>query len=233
MKKSKCKMQNLGIKIITLIFNIWFLICFFGVCHADLYKYIDESGTIFFTDAPTHSKYVKIKGTSASSAGQGEGREVKIKKANGKRADTSDKNRNTNLSKDILYKNIRYTAGKHNIDPDLIWAIIKTESNFNSRAISPKGAKGLMQLMPAVARTYDVSDPFNPHQNVEGGIRHMSYLLMVFDGDLRLSLAAYNAGENTIINYRDVPPFSETEGYVNKVLSFYRYLKGNKSVISQ
>lgn len=228
-------MQNSGIKIIILIlvFDIWFLICFSERCHADLYKYIDENGTIFFTDAPTHNKYVKIKGTSSSSVGQNKGKEVMIKKAKGKETDTVYKNRNTNLSKDILYKNIRYTAGKHNIDPDLVWAIIKTESNFNSRAISSKGAKGLMQLMPAVARTYDVSDPFNPHQNVEGGIRHMRYLLMVFDGDLRLSLAAYNAGENTVINYKDVPPFSETEGYVSKVLSFYRYLKSNKSVISQ
>src|SRR3989338_5335051 len=92
-------------RLIFLLF-ITFILFLSGVCHADLYKYIDENGTIFFTDAPTHNKYVKIKGTSSSSVGQDKGKEVKIKKAKGKGADTSDKNRNTNLSKDILYKNI-------------------------------------------------------------------------------------------------------------------------------
>ncbi|MBI3599929.1 MAG: lytic transglycosylase domain-containing protein [Nitrospinae bacterium] len=188
-------------------------------CYADLYMYVDEKGSIFFTDAPTHGGYVKIKETPKT-----EDRSQKSEVSDIK--PTTDK---TRLSKDILYKNIQYTAKRHNVDPDLIWAVIRTESNFNSAAVSPKGAKGLMQLMPATARAYDIRDPFNPHQNVEGGTRYLRYLLSMFNGDLTLSLAAYNAGENTVLSYGNIPPFSETRDYVSKVLSFYRYLKGSKS----
>ena len=108
--------------------------------------------------------------------------------------------------------------------------MIKTESNFNSKAISPKGAKGLMQLMPATARAYDVSDPFDPYDNIEGGTRYMRYLLMMFNGNVSLSLAAYNAGEHKVLIYKgNVPPFSETKSYINRVLTYYNYFKYNKS----
>ncbi|HLA48448.1 MAG: hypothetical protein A2W77_09165 [Nitrospinae bacterium RIFCSPLOWO2_12_39_16] len=204
-----------------LIFSliIVFTLVFSGRCSADLYMYVDENGSIFFTDAPTHGKYIKIKETAKK-----EEKKQKTESSNSKAS------RKSQVNKDILYRNIQHTARKHDVDPDLIWAIIKTESNFNSEATSPKGAKGLMQLMPATARAYDVSDPFDPYDNIEGGIRYMRYLLMMFNGNVRLSLAAYNAGEHKVLSYkRNVPPFSETENYISRVLTYYNYFKYNKS----
>lgn len=180
---------------------------------------MDKAGNIFFTDAPTHSGFVKIKETPKTAE-----RKKGAGKAD-KRKSVRQPSNNNNVDKEILYKNVSHTAKRHNIDPYLIWAIIKMESNFNSEAISPKGAVGLMQLMPTTAKAFDVSDPFNPHQNIEGGIKYMRYLLRIFNGDMKLSLAAYNAGEKTVLNYKNIPPFPETEMYVNNVVSFYRYLK--------
>jgi soluble lytic murein transglycosylase-like protein len=207
-------------KKMKLIFSvvIVFTVVFSGRCYGDLYMYVDESGSIFFTDAPTHSKYIKIK-------------ETPKKEEKKQRPESSDSlsARKLQVNRDILYRKIQHTASKHDIDPDLIWAMIKTESNFNSKAVSPKGAKGLMQLMPATARAYNVSDPFDPYDNIEGGIRYMRYLLMMFDGNLRLSLAAYNAGEHKVLSYkRNVPPFSETESYIERVLTYYNYFKYNR-----
>ncbi len=194
-------------------------------CYADLYMYVDDKGAIFFTDAPTHGGYVKIKETPKPSQESGVGSQEKKQDSESKPA---SQRAIINLDKGILYKNIQYTAKRHNVDPDLIWAVIRTESNFNSTAVSPKGAMGLMQIMPATARAYDIRDPFNPHQNIEGGTKYLRYLLSMFNGDLPLSLAAYNAGENKVLSYGNIPPFSETRDYVNKVLSFYRYLKDKK-----
>lgn len=204
-----------------LIFSLFivFTLIFSGRCSADLYMYVDENGSIFFTDAPTHSKYIKIKETAK-------------KEEKKQKTESSDSlaARKLQVNKDILYRKIQHTSSKHDVDPDLIWAMIKTESNFNSKAISPKGAKGLMQLMPATARAYDVSDPFDPYDNIEGGIRYMRYLLMMFNGNVSLSLAAYNAGEHKVLSYkRNVPPFSETKNYINRVLTYYNYFKYNKS----
>ena len=98
-------------------------------------------------------------------------------------------------------------------------AMIKTESDFNPRAVSPKGARGLMQLMPDTARELGVRDSFHPEQNLDGGIRHIRKLLYTYNGDKRLALAAYNAGENAVAKYGNrIPPYEETKDYVNKVL---------------
>jgi len=208
-----------SISIILIVFTLTFS----GRCYADMYMYVDEDGSIFFTDAPTHGKYIKIKETPKK-----EDKGQQTKSSNERK--TSLK---TQINKNVLYRNIQHASRKHDVDPDLIWAIIKKESNFNSEAISPKGAKGLMQLMPATARAFDVSDPFDPYDNIEGGMRYLKYLLSKFKGDLRLSLAAYNAGENKVLSNKKIPPFSETRDYVNSVLLFYRYLKDNKMVNSQ
>jgi soluble lytic murein transglycosylase-like protein len=104
----------------------------------------------------------------------------------------------------------------------LIKAIIRAESGFNPGAISRKGAKGLMQLMPETASRLNVSNIFNPRENIEGGVRYFKYLLSLFDNDVRLSLAAYNAGENLVGELRSIPPYRETVDYVRKVLSYYQ-----------
>jgi soluble lytic murein transglycosylase-like protein len=104
-------------------------------------------------------------------------------------------------------------------------AIIKAESNFNHRAVSPKGAKGLMQLMPATASSLQVRDSFHPENNIEGGVKYVRYLLNFFNGNLPLALAAYNAGENAVLRYGGIPPYRETQTYVRRVLSYHDRFK--------
>ena len=117
---------------------------------------------------------------------------------------------------------IMTAASRQGVDPALVEAIIAIESDFNPRAISPKGAIGLMQLMPQTASRYGVSNPFDPQENLTGGTRFLKDLLRRFDGDLRRALAAYNAGETAVLMYRDLPPYRETREYVQKVLARYR-----------
>jgi soluble lytic murein transglycosylase-like protein len=116
---------------------------------------------------------------------------------------------------------IEQAAVRHNVDPNLVRAIIKVESNFDPRAVSPKGAMGLMQLMPTTARKLNVTNPFDPQQNVDAGVRHLKVLLENFGGDVKLSLAAYNAGEGAVARNRGVPPFPETRNYVKRITDLY------------
>src|SRR2546425_7767726 len=110
---------------------------------------------------------------------------------------------------------------QHGIHPDLVFAVAAVESNFNSRAVSEKGAQGLMQLMPETAARFGVVDPFNPAENVLGGVRYMRYLLDLFKGDSRLALAAYHAGENVVPAGGGGPPYPETRRYVDRVLKMF------------
>ncbi|PIY20834.1 MAG: hypothetical protein COZ12_07950, partial [Deltaproteobacteria bacterium CG_4_10_14_3_um_filter_60_8] len=109
---------------------------------------------------------------------------------------------------------------QYGVDAKLIAAIVRCESNFDPNAVSPKGAQGLMQLMPDTARQVKVDDPFDPLQNLDGGIRHFRNLLKTF-GDTRLALAAYNAGANAVRKYNGMPPFTETRDYVDTIMSLY------------
>lgn len=128
---------------------------------------------------------------------------------------------NTNNSKAQIEQMIEKVAGKYNLDANLVKAIIKQESNFNPNAISFAGAKGLMQLMPATAQKLGVKDVFDPVQNIEGGAKHLRYLLNKYNGNLVLALAAYNAGTGNVAKYNGIPPFKETQNYVKKILSNY------------
>jgi len=113
-------------------------------------------------------------------------------------------------------------ARAHGVDAALVHAVITAESAYDPNAVSRKGASGLMQLMPATARRYGVRDVFDPRENVLGGVRYLKDLLAMFDGDVKLALAGYNAGENAVIRAgRRVPPYAETQGYVPKVIDFY------------
>jgi soluble lytic murein transglycosylase-like protein len=119
---------------------------------------------------------------------------------------------------------IAEVARQHQIDAALMHAVVAAESAYNPGAVSPKGAMGLMQLMPATAARYGVSDPFDPTQNLHGGARYLKDLLALFDGELELALAAYNAGEQAVLRHgRRIPPYSETLAYVPKVLQLYRH----------
>jgi soluble lytic murein transglycosylase-like protein len=166
---------------------------------ADIYKYIDSEGVVHLTNVPTDAgaKYVLVM------------REKRI---------LLDKKLGDNISN---YDHLIIKASeKHNVEPALIKAIIKAESNFNHRAVSRKGAKGLMQLMPATASSLQVKDSFHPENNIEGGVKYLRYLLNYFNGNLPLALAAYNAGENAVIRYRGIPPYPETQVYVRRVMSY-------------
>lgn len=119
--------------------------------------------------------------------------------------------------KDRISEIVRYASEKHGVDLNLIHAVIATESQYNAKAVSPVGAKGLMQLMPATASIYGVTDLFDPQQNIDAGTKHLKYLLILYNNDLNLTLAAYNAGEGNVRKYGGVPPFNETIRYIQKV----------------
>lgn len=117
-------------------------------------------------------------------------------------------------------------AKQFNLDPQLLKAMAKVESNFNPQAVSPKGAMGVMQLIPSTARLVGVNNPFDPVENIYGGARYLKMLLDEF-GDLKLSLAAYNAGPEAVKSYRGIPPYSETVNYVRDVLYYYERFRKN------
>jgi soluble lytic murein transglycosylase-like protein len=116
---------------------------------------------------------------------------------------------------------IEQAAARHNVDPNLVRAVVKVESNFNPNAVSRKGAMGLMQLMPATARQLKVKNPFDPEQNVDAGVRHLKQLLESYGGDVRLTLAAYNAGAGAVARNSGVPHYAETQNYVRRITSLY------------
>ena len=116
---------------------------------------------------------------------------------------------------------IDQAAARHNVDPNLVRSVVKVESNFNPNAVSRKGAMGLMQLMPSTARSLKVSNPFDPAQNVDAGVRHLKRLLESYGGDVRLSLAAYNAGSSAVARSAGVPRIRETQNYVRRITDLY------------
>jgi soluble lytic murein transglycosylase-like protein len=174
-------------------------------CLGDIYKYIDPEGVIHLTNVPPEHNVPYI---------------LVMKE---KRVIIQVKGDISNYD-DLIAK----ISEKYRIDSALVKAVIKAESNFNHRAVSPVGARGLMQLMPATAATLQVQDSFHPENNIDGGVRYLRYLMNLFNGNLPLVLAAYNSGENTVLRYKNrIPPYQETQTYVRRVLDYFsRYSSG-------
>jgi len=128
---------------------------------------------------------------------------------------------------------IAESGARHGVDPVLLYAIMHQESTFKAKAVSPKGARGLMQLMPGTAARYGVIDIFDPRQNIEGGARYMKFLLNLFNGDVSLALAGYNAGEGAVMKYGyRVPPYSETQEYVRRISRRYALMRDPLTALS-
>jgi soluble lytic murein transglycosylase-like protein len=170
-----------------------FLMSSLSVARAEIYKYTDERGVIHFTDTPTNPRYRPV---------------------SSKRNSAGDERRYDHI--------IRMLCREHQMDFSLVKAVIKAESAFNPQAISKKGARGLMQLMPDTARELSVDDPFDPYDNLQGGVRYLRQMLNIFNGDVTLAVAAYNAGPGAVQSSNAVPPYPETRMYVKRVLQYRR-----------
>lgn len=137
-----------------------------------------------------------------------------------------DSTKTTVVESDPLFRSIIQEAShRYEVEPELIHAIIMAESSYNPRAVSRKGARGLMQLMPSTAKALGVKDSFNPEHNIHGGVRYFRQLLDRFGGDVKMALAAYNAGSRKVREYKGVPPFESTRYYINRVFSYYNRYK--------
>ncbi len=178
--------------------------CLVPICgYTGIYGYVDDGGTYHFTNIlPAGKKY----------------RVIITEKETGILLRDRE---NNNYDKLIVYH-----SQIHGLDPTLVKAVMKTESNFNPHAVSPKGAQGLMQLMPDTARLMNVYDPFNPDDNIRGGTKYLKLLDEIFQGNLELVLAAYNASPNRVVEHNmKVPPIEETRTFIKRVKQHYNRLK--------
>jgi soluble lytic murein transglycosylase len=191
---------------------IIFLIVFFlagpGTTSADIYKFVDKQGVAHYSNVQDDSNNNKI---------LPKGKKYTLH---------STRKQSPERPRKEYRQIINTTSEKYNIEPSLLKAVIEVESNWNSQAVSRKGAQGLMQLMPSTAKNLKVRNPFNPEENIEGGAKYLKSLLDKYSGDLSLALAAYNAGPGKIDKYGGVPPIAETKEYVKRVLGLYH---GDKS----
>ncbi|MBE9527875.1 MAG: transglycosylase SLT domain-containing protein [Proteobacteria bacterium] len=174
---------------------------------ADFYSYVDASGVLHISNVPVSNKYLWMMPENE----RGGGSNKVISSAN------------ASVSYDTLIYNV---SRRYGVDPNLVKAVVRAESDYNPSAISRAGARGLMQLMPETARLMGVKNIHDPVDNVNGGTRHLSRLIKKFNGKLPMALAAYNAGEGAVKRYGRIPPYKETQRYVKKVLKFYDFYSG-------
>jgi soluble lytic murein transglycosylase-like protein len=183
---------------------------------ADIYKYVDKYGRITLTDRPSHSGFKRLvrtwKGWSESTGGRFTYKQLAVNRKRFREA-------------------IASAARDQELPTALVHAVITAESAYNPEAVSRAGAVGLMQLMPATAERYGVHNRKDPHANIKGGTSYLKDLLGMFNNDVTLAVAAYNAGENAVIRHgRKIPPYEETRTYVQRVLKYYADYKRMKEL---
>lgn len=167
---------------------------------ADVYRFKTADGTVHLTNAPNDPRYQRLGYTSGTAAGW-----LRVP-----RGETAP-----------YITEIGSAAERYGVPRRLVSAVIRAESGFDPKAVSRKGARGLMQLMPSTASMLGVRDSFDPRQNIDGGVRHLRGLMDRFANNLPLAIAAYNAGESAVLAHGGIPPYPETREYVNRVLRFY------------
>jgi len=197
-------MGGSGIKFfqIVVLATLFILTAAVSSVHADIFMYIDENGVMHFSNAPTSNEHEY---------------KVYIKE----RITVSRNFQATNKYDHFITDAAEQTG----VDSRLLKAMIKAESDFDPRAVSRKGAMGLMQIMPENFKMLDLQNPFDPWQNIRAGAQYFQKLYRRFNGQLALSLAAYNAGPTAVDRYKRIPPYQETEDYVRRVLRYYRTFK--------
>jgi len=198
-------METLKFLFLLLFLALWLA----AASEADVYVYKDKQGVLTFTNVQSHQGFRRV-----------------IREGNATLSSSG-------LAASSYEGLIRSASNRHNVDAALIRAVIKVESDFDSSARSHKGATGLMQLMPETARLHNVADLYDPSANIEGGVRHLKLLLGKYQGDLELSLAAYNAGIKAVEKHGGIPPFAETRDYVRRVLGYYQTYRGDSLQVMQ
>lgn len=206
-----CMLFRLPSSLIHFIFTIVLIALIPAPGQADFYKYEDDEGVVHFTNIPTDRRYKVFM------------RELK-----------KDRKLRTNFRLSALCRNpsefdpiIQSLCSEYGVDRSLVKAVIHAESGYNPNAVSPKGAQGLMQLMPKTAQGLKVSNTLDPKENIRGGIKYLRFLLDTFKGDVTLTLAAYNAGLSRVSQYGGVPPYEETRNYISRVLSYQKSYQNN------
>ncbi len=208
-------MRNLTKKLVGLSASLMLLVSpFVG---AEIYKYQDTEGHIYFSDEPLKGNYRLLKRFGFNGQAKSNQRSsIDLKSAG------VNKKRYTPLIESVAKETL--------LRPELLHAVVRAESAYDPNAVSKKGAVGLMQLMPATAKRYGVSDRRDPQQNLRGGAAYLKDLLVQFDFDMKLAIAAYNAGENAVIRSGNkIPNYRETKNYVAKVMRFYRQNRSDNS----
>jgi len=193
-----------------------------AIADADIFKYVDRSGRVYYTDKPPHTGYKLLVRTAPTFITPIKLTFTGVGRTYSRVRSSAASSYAARVRRDEYTPLIEAAAQRNSVDPELLHAVIRAESGYNPAAVSNKGAMGLMQLMPGTAARYGVGDPYNPVENIEGGARYLSDLMNMFGSDIRLAVAAYNAGENNVIKYgHSIPPFPETRQYVERVLDYY------------
>lgn len=200
-----------------LLVLFWFGFCCSWPAKADIYEYTSNNGMVYLSNVQENSQYNVLISAPAEPTAE--------KEPQGQ----PDKPPFNHADKSSYNQLIKGIARKYGVDSALLHAVITVESKYNPKAVSNKGAVGLMQLMPKIASQYGIDNLYDPAQNVQGGAQYLRYLLNKFNGDVSLALAAYNAGEIAVArNGNRIPPYRETRDYVPRVLHFYRKYQANR-----